>query len=126
MLVRRSLLLGFSMASAVFSLVLSRESSAQDVRHMCSEKYQAAKAADTLNGETWPQFYSRCTPETKATPPAATPTPPAAEVAQPPAPAPVVAAPPPPAPAPVVAAPPPPAPAPVVAAPPPPAPAPAP
>jgi hypothetical protein len=171
MLVRRSLLLGFSMASAVFSLVLSRESSAQDVRHMCSEKYQAAKAADTLNGETWPQFYSRCTAEakanppaaaaapapaarldvrhicsekyqaakaagtlngeawpqfysrctteTKANPPAATPTPPAAEVAQPPAPAPVVAAPPPPAPAPVVAvpAPPPPAPAPVVAAP---------
>jgi hypothetical protein len=167
MLVRRSLLLGFSMASAVFSLVLSRDSWAQDVRHLCSEKYQAAKAADTLNGETWPQFYSRCTAEakanppaaapaaapplnvhricsekyqaakaadtlngeawpqfysrcaaeTKANPPAATATPPAAEVAKPPAPAPVVAAPPPPAPAPVVEAPAPPPPAPVVAAP---------
>ena len=107
MLVRRSLLLGISMASAVFSLVLSRESWAQDVRHICSEKYQAAKAAGTLNGEAWPQFYSRCTIETKANPPAAKATPPAAEVAQPPAPAPVVAAPPPPAPAPapVVAAP---------------------
>jgi len=79
-----------------------------DVRHICSEKYQAAKAAGTLNGEAWPQFYSRCTTETKANPPA--------EVAQPPAPAPVVAAPPPPAP--VVAAPAPPP----VAAPPPPAP----
>jgi len=90
------------------------------VRRICSEKYQAAKAAGTLNGEAWPQFYSRCTTETKANPPAA----PAPVVAAPPppAPAPVVAAPPPPAPAPIVAAPPPPAP--VVAAPPPPAPAP--
>jgi hypothetical protein len=96
MLVRRSLLLGFSMASAVFSLMLSSDSWAQDVRHLCSEKYQAAKAAGTLNGEAWPQFYSRCSIETKANPPAATATPPAA-------PAPVVAAPPPPAP--VVAAP---------------------
>jgi len=171
MLVRRSLLLGFSMASAVFSLVLPRDSRAQDVRHLCSEKYQAAKAAGTLNGETWPQFYSRCTAEAKANPAAAAPAaaprldvrhicsekyqaakaadtlngeawpqfysrctvetkanPPAAEVAQPPAPAPVVAAPPPPAPAPVVEAPapPPPAPAPVVAAPAPPPPTPAP
>src|ERR1700730_12981609 len=72
MLVRRSLLLiGFSTASAVFSLVLSRDSWAQDVRHMCSEKYQAAKAAGTLNGETWPQFYSKCTADAKANPPAA-------------------------------------------------------
>src|SRR5580704_6281749 len=113
MLVRRSLLTGFSMASAVFSLMLSTDSWAQDVRHVCSEKYQAAKAAGTLNGEVWPQFYSKCAAETKANPPAAA-------VAQPPAPAPVVAAPPPPAPAPVVAAPPPvaaPAPPPVVAAP---------
>ena len=172
MLVRRSLLLGFAMASAVFGLVLSRDSWAQDVRHLCSEKYQAAKAAGTLNGETWPQFYSkctadakanppaaaaapaapaplnvrricsekyqaakaagtlngeawpqfysRCTTETKANPPSPAAAPPAAAVAPPPAPAPVVAAPPPPAPAPVVAAPPPPAPAPVVAAPAPP------
>ena len=78
MLVRRSLLLGFSMASAVFSLVLSTDSWAQDVRHMCSEKYQAAKAAGTLNGETWPQFYSKCTAEAKGTPPAAAAAPAAA------------------------------------------------
>src|ERR1700736_326484 len=78
MLVRRSLLLGFSMASAVFSLVLSRDSWAQDVRHLCSEKYQAAKAAGTLNGETWPQFYSRCTADAKANPPAAAAAPAAA------------------------------------------------
>src|ERR1700730_14425474 len=78
MLVRRSLLLGFSMASAVFSLVLSTDSWAQDVRHMCSEKYQAAKAAGTLNGETWPQFYSKCTAEAKGNPPAAAAAPAAA------------------------------------------------
>jgi hypothetical protein len=78
-----------------------------DVRHICSGKYQDAKAAGTLNGETWPQFYSRCVAETKANPPAATAPAPATAVAPPPAPAPVVAAPPP-APAPVVAAPAPP------------------
>ncbi|MGH6830323.1 MAG: hypothetical protein ACREDG_04140 [Methylocella sp.] len=71
-----------------------------DLRRICSEKYQAAKAAGTLNGEAWPQFYSRCTTETKANPAAAT--------APPPPPAPVVAAPPSPPPAPVVAAPAPP------------------
>src|SRR3984893_15002806 len=59
-----------------------------DIRHICSEKYQAAKAAGTLNGETWPQFYSRCTAETKANPPAITATP-AVPVVTPP----VVAAP---------------------------------
>jgi hypothetical protein len=78
MLVRRSVLLGFSMASAVFGLVLSRDSWAQDVRHLCSEKYQAAKAAGTLNGETWPQFYSKCTADAKANPPAAAAVPAAA------------------------------------------------
>lgn len=175
MLVRRSLLLGFSMASAAFGLVLSRDSWAQDVRHLCSEKYQAAKAAGTLNGDSWPQFYSKCTAEardaaaasdaaaappppdvrhicsekyqaakaagtlngdawpqfyskcaaeTKANPPAATAPPPAAEVAPPAALPPIAAAPPPPAPAPapVVEAPAPPpaaapAPPPVAAAP---------
>ncbi len=79
MLVRRSLLLlGFSMASAVVSLVLSRDVWAQDLRHLCSEKYQAAKAAGTLNGQAWPQFYSKCAAETKANPPAAAAVPAAA------------------------------------------------
>jgi hypothetical protein len=88
-----------------------------DIRHLCSEKYQAAKAAGTLGGESWPQFYSRCTAEAKANPPAAAP--PAAATAAPeeekapeaPPPAPVVEAPTPPPPAPVAEAPPPPPPA---------------
>jgi hypothetical protein len=66
-----------------------------DTRHLCSERYQAAKAAGTLNGDTWPQFYSKCTADIKANPPAA---------AAAPAPAPVVAAPPVETPAPPVAA----------------------
>jgi hypothetical protein len=91
-----------------------------DVHHICSGKYQDAKAADTLKGETWPQFYSRCVAETTTSPPAAeataapaaAPSAPAAVATPAPAPAPVAAAPAP-APAPVAAAP---APAPTVVA----------
>jgi hypothetical protein len=102
-----------------------------DIHHICSGKYQDAKAADTLKGETWPQFYSKCAAEATAAPAAApsapvavaTPAPAPAPVAATPAPAPApVAAAPAPAPAPVAATPAP-APAPVAAAP---APAPAP
>jgi hypothetical protein len=83
-----------------------------DVHHICSGKYQDAKAAGTLKGETWPQFYSRCVAETTASPPAAeatvapaaAPSAPAAVAAPAPAPA-VVAAAPAPAPAVVAAAP---------------------
>jgi hypothetical protein len=97
------------------------EAAPLDVRHICSQKYQAAKAAGTLAGQSWPQFYSRCTAEIKANPPAAEATPPAEKAPVPP-PAPVVEAPPPPPPpAPVVETPPPPqAPAPVAQAPAPP------
>jgi len=69
-------------AAVAFSvLTLPVESLAQDGRHMCSEKYQGAKAAGTLGEETWPQFYSRCTAEMKANPPATTTAPTAAEAA---------------------------------------------
>jgi hypothetical protein len=107
MFVRRAFsLVSVSAASILFGLVPVGQTAAQDVRHDCSVKYQAAKAAGALNGDTWPQFYSKCTAEVKATPPAA-----AATAAPAPAPAPaapVVAAPAAPAvetPAPVAAAP---------------------
>ncbi|HWX13427.1 MAG TPA: hypothetical protein VNY06_00880, partial [Methylocella sp.] len=81
MLARCSFLpVGIAAAVAFSVLTLPEESLAQDVRHMCSEKYRAAKAEGSLGDETWPQFYSRCTAEMKANPPAAT-TPPAAEAA---------------------------------------------
>jgi hypothetical protein len=59
---------------------------AESVRKQCSEKYQAAKTANTLNGQTWNQFYKQCSADLKATaeptttepattpPPKATPT----------------------------------------------------
>lgn len=81
MIVRRSFsLVGVPAASVLLGLVTFGQTAAQDVRHLCSEKYQAAKAAGTLNGDTWPQFYSKCTAEAKgnaaAQEPAAAPPPP--------------------------------------------------
>ncbi len=116
-------LIGLAAATAVLGVTLTTPTFAETIQRQCSEKYQAAKAAGELNGQTWPQFYSHCTAELKAaapeTAPAATPAPaPAAVTPAPvaePAPAPVVAAPPPAPAAPVAVAPPPPAaPAPVV------------
>jgi hypothetical protein len=41
----------------------------------CSVKYQAAKAANSLNGQTWNEFYKQCAAELKgAAAPAAAPT----------------------------------------------------
>jgi len=66
MMARRVLsLFSVSAASFLFSFLPAGLTSAQDVRHACSEKYQAAKAAGTLNGDTWPQFYSKCVAEAK-------------------------------------------------------------
>ncbi len=67
MFVRRtSSLVGVSAALSFFGLMTFEQSVAQDVRHLCSEKYQAAKVSGTLNTETWPHFYSRCTTEENA------------------------------------------------------------
>jgi hypothetical protein len=66
MFVRRAFsLVSVSAASILFGLVPVGQAAAQDVRHDCSVKYQAAKAAGTLNGDTWPQFYSKCTADAK-------------------------------------------------------------
>ncbi|MBY0612297.1 MAG: hypothetical protein K2P80_08930 [Beijerinckiaceae bacterium] len=35
-------------------------------RTQCSKEYQAAKAANTLNGQKWSQFYSACNTRLKA------------------------------------------------------------
>ena len=39
---------------------------AQSVMKQCSEAYRAAKAANQLNGEAWPQFLSHCSAEKSA------------------------------------------------------------
>src|SRR5271166_2490427 len=49
--------------------------SAESVMKQCGDRWQAAKAAGTTNGETWPQFLSQCRAQLKtgaaATAPAA-------------------------------------------------------
>jgi len=61
--------------------------SAQTIMKQCSEAYRAAKAANQLNGEGWPQFLSHCSAEksaqteTPATPASAPASPPAASAA---------------------------------------------
>jgi hypothetical protein len=39
--------------------------SAQSVMKQCGDQWQAAKAAGTTNGETWPQFLSQCRAQLK-------------------------------------------------------------
>ena len=53
-----------SAASILLGVVPIGQSAAQE--HECSGKYQDAKAAGTLNGVTWPEFYSKCAAEAKA------------------------------------------------------------
>ena len=36
---------------------------AQSIMKQCSEAYRAVKAANQLNGQTWPQFLSHCSEE---------------------------------------------------------------
>lgn len=42
------------------------KSSGQSTQQVCSEQYQAAKAAGTLGGKKWSQFYSDCAAGLKA------------------------------------------------------------
>ena len=52
---------------------------AESIRKQCSTKYKTAKAANTLGGLSWSQFYKQCEATLKGTPtPAAAAAPPAA------------------------------------------------
>jgi hypothetical protein len=48
---------GFAFAAA---LAFGGPAQAESVQKQCSVKYQAAKASNSLNGETWNQFYKQC------------------------------------------------------------------
>jgi len=104
-------------AAALFSAaVMSGEAFAQaSVLKECGAQYQAAKAANELNGQTWQEYLKAC--RARLAEPAAAPAPPPAA----PAPAPAAAPPPPPPPAPAPAPAAAPAPAPSHVAPPAPA-----
>jgi hypothetical protein len=67
---------------AAFSFIGTAQ--AESVKKECSTKYQAAKAANSLNGQSWNQFYKQCAAEAKAgAEPAATSEPAAAPAAAP-------------------------------------------
>jgi hypothetical protein len=89
-------------AALIFGFTLAGSASAQSVQKQCSEKYEAAKKANTLNGEKWNEFYKQCAAELKGATPAATPAPapgatpapaPAAEKPKPTTPAPAATGP---------------------------------
>lgn len=60
-------------ASGIIGMALCGTGQAESVKSQCSAKYQAAKTAGSLNGQTWNQFYSQCAASAKAETPPATP-----------------------------------------------------
>lgn len=62
-----------SLALAGASLVSAPSAFAQSVMQQCGQQYQAAKAANTLNGMNWNQFRTACAARLKAQPAAAEP-----------------------------------------------------
>jgi len=54
---------------------------ASAVQTQCSQKYQAAKTAGTLQGQSWNQFYKQCAAEARGEAPEATTAPAAAPAA---------------------------------------------
>ena len=51
---------GFATLFGLGFIALGSPSSAESVMKMCGEQWQAAKAAGTTHGETWPQFLAQC------------------------------------------------------------------
>lgn len=75
-----------AVAGLAFGAALAFGSAAQaeSVQKQCSEKYQAAKASNSLNGETWNQFYKQCAAEIRGGGSAAAPAPTTTTSAPPP------------------------------------------
>ena len=53
-----------ALATAIL-LGMAATANAQSVMKQCGEQWQAAKAAGTTNGETWPQFLAQCRAQQK-------------------------------------------------------------
>ena len=79
--------------AASLGLASSSAFAANPIQKECSQKYQAAKAANTLNGMKYNEYYKQCAAAAKAggTTPAATPTTAPAPAAPAPAPTPTAA-----------------------------------
>jgi hypothetical protein len=63
-----------ALATAIL-LGMAATASAQSVMKQCGEQWQAAKAAGTTNGETWPQFLAQCRAQLSSGAATAAPTP---------------------------------------------------
>jgi hypothetical protein len=75
-------------AALIIGFALAGPASAESIKKQCSEKYEAAKKANTLNGQKWNEFYKQCEAQLKGTPPPAAapapkPPPPAASTPAP-------------------------------------------
>src|SRR5271165_2535128 len=68
-------------------IALGSPVNAESVMKMCGDQWQAAKAAGTTNGETWPQFLAQCREQAASMGSGAAPAP-SAQPAPAPAPAP--------------------------------------
>ena len=64
----------FALATAIV-LGTAVAANAQSVMKQCGEQWQAAKAAGTTNGETWPQFLAQCRAQLSSGAATAAPTP---------------------------------------------------
>jgi hypothetical protein len=65
-----------ALATAIL-LGMAATANAQSVMKQCGEQWQAAKAAGTTNGESWPQFLAQCRAQLSSGPTAAPTSPPA-------------------------------------------------
>ena len=70
--------IGLAIVAATLGLTAGSALAASAVQKACSEKYQAAKAGNTLNGQTYNQYYKQCAADAKAQPAATPATAPAA------------------------------------------------
>ena len=91
-MMKTSPIVALFLAPTVIAAGCGGASAASAVQKECSTKYQAAKAANGLNGQTYQQFYKRCAAQARAetgtapVTPAATPVPTAAPASPPAAP----------------------------------------
>jgi len=60
------------LSTAISLAFIGSAAAASAVQTQCSQKYQAAKSAGTLAGQSWNQFYKQCAAEARGEAPAAT------------------------------------------------------
>jgi hypothetical protein len=80
--------LAFAGIAVIAGFTLAGEARAESIQKQCSAKYQAAKTANSLNGQTWNEFYKQCAADLKGAEAPSAPPPTTTQAAPPPATAP--------------------------------------